>query len=316
MRSHRGFTLIELLVVIALIAVLLGLLLPAVQQARAAAARVGCANNLKQIGLALHGYAAAQGRFPPGFIYTEPVVVPGGVTPKVWDRPPPIEFLRSYNPGWGWAAVLLPQVEQDPLSRRINYQLPIGESEPGLAATTLKVYTCPADTRAGVFDVADTYAFPVLSAATNSYAGNSGANGTEFFGVKPGSGVLFANSRVKVGEVTDGTSQTIAVGERAGILAQAPWAGAVTYGTVTTTPAAPVYVSVMLPAPAMPLARVGFKKLHDPWAEPDDFFSPHPGLVQFAFADGSVRPVRTGTDVPVLRALATRAGGETVGAEW
>src|SRR5262245_63981028 len=102
--SRRGFTLIELLVVIAIIAVLIGLLLPAVQQVREAAARLQCKNNLKQIGVAFHNYHAAFGLFPPGFLSGSAVTDGEGT-----------------GPGWGWGAYLLPYLEQDNLFRRIDF---------------------------------------------------------------------------------------------------------------------------------------------------------------------------------------------------
>ena len=82
---------------------------------------------------------------------------------------------------------------------------------------------------------------------------------------------------------------------------------------VRTTPSAPVYVSSAQPAQAMPMARVGRKPLNDPWSQPYDFFSPHSAVIYFAFCDGSVHPIRFGTDIRVVQALASRDKGEVVG---
>jgi prepilin-type processing-associated H-X9-DG protein len=89
-----------------------------------------------------------------------------------------------------------------------------------------------------------------------------------------------------------------------------------TNGAVLTTPDAPVFWSRFNPAPAMVLARVALRQLNDPWSEPLDFFSGHSGLVQFVFADGSVRALRQSLDTDVLGALATRAGREVVSGDY
>ena len=114
-RNRRGFTLIELLVVIAIIAILIALLLPAVQQAREAARRSQCSNNLKQIGIALHSYHETARCLPPGWIG-----VSGGVP-----------SANGPN-GWGWASHLLPQLEQTPLHRKINFNATVDHASNAL----------------------------------------------------------------------------------------------------------------------------------------------------------------------------------------
>jgi prepilin-type N-terminal cleavage/methylation domain-containing protein len=315
--ARRGFTLIELLVVLAILAVLLGLLLPAVQKAREAANRARCQNNLKQIGIALHLYANSQESLPAGYIYNAanaPPPVPCGV--QHFDRyPPPPPGSQFNSPGWGWAALTLDYIEQGNLAKQINYSLAV-ESPTNLPARTtmLAMYTCPSDSGAGVFAVQSQTNTNLAQAASNSYAACFGALGLLNLTPDNGNGVFFRNSRTRLTDITDGTSSTLMIGERADLFAQSPWAGVMTGGTVRTTPGAPVYTSIIEQAAVMALARVGSKTLNSAYSEPYDFFSPHGPVVHFVFADGSVHPLSIATDLTVLQMLATSAGGEVVDA--
>ncbi len=314
-RRRSAFTLIELLVVIAILAVLIGLLLPAVQKVREAAARIRCLNNLKQMGLALHEYHDANGTFPPGYNNAEPVAT-GGSLPgaPVVDRATNLSFIQPQDPGWGWAAYLLPYIEQDNLFRQIQLDVPVGSPvHTAVRTTRVALYTCPSDSHVGVFTVQALNFQPVADAFTNSYVACFGGNAA-WINIQPqlGDGVLCRNSAVRFADVTDGTSTTLAIGERTSSLARAPWAGVITGGTVRTTFGAPVYYSRVEPPQIMALARIGSKPLLSPYAEPYDFFSEHPGVVQFLFVDGSAKGISSSTPVDVLHALATRAGGEVV----
>jgi prepilin-type N-terminal cleavage/methylation domain-containing protein/prepilin-type processing-associated H-X9-DG protein len=316
----RAFTLIELLVVIAIIGVLVGLLLPAIQKVREAANRASCENNLKQIGLALHVYHDCDGTFPAGYLYNAPLSNPtgGGIRALAFDRrtkPPPV-IPDPQGPGWGWASLILPQIEQQNLAAQIDYRLPVeGISAVTPRLTLLKAYTCRSDRSTGTFRVLDQWGVDLGTLATNSYAACFGAQGQ--LGTQPdtGNGVFYRNSHTRLADVTDGTSSTLAIGERSALFTQTPWAGVITGGTARTTPDAPVYRSIVEPAPVMVLARIGTKTLNDPNSEPYDFFSPHPNVVQFVFADGSVHPLSSSVSLDVLLALASRAGGEAVSSE-
>jgi prepilin-type N-terminal cleavage/methylation domain-containing protein/prepilin-type processing-associated H-X9-DG protein len=295
-QGSGGFTLIELLVVIAIIGVLIALLLPAVQKVREAANRTQCQNNLHQIALAMHNYHDSQGSFPSGFRC------------QTTDDP------NNTAPGWGWAALLLPYVEGDTLARQINFDLSVGDPANLNARTTvLKLFVCPSDRSTGVYTILDHSGNPLAEAATNSYAACHGVGPDLDEELDDGNGLFFRNSQVRMADVTDGTSNTIAVGERAALLTQTPWAGAVPFGTTRITPGAPTAnPGAVEEAPTQVLSHVAVHTINDPNADPEDFFTPHAGMAMFFFADGSVRPLRTVIALSVLQALATRNGGEVL----
>jgi hypothetical protein len=275
---------------------LIALLLPAVQKARESANRAKCQNNLHQIGIALHAYHGDNGSFPPGYR---------------WQRRVP-DVATQTDPGWSWVAFLLPYLEQDNLQRQINFRSSVGDAvNESIRTSILPMFVCPTDQQTGVFQVQTTTGLSV-NASTNSYAACFG--GLVEIADTPGcgNGVFYRNSRVRFADIGDGTSNTLAVGERAALFAQAPWAGVISAGTVRITPGAPVSSTSVEDAPVQVLAHCGSHALNDSRSDPDDFFTPHVGTAFFLFADGSVRPVSVKTEVDIIRALATRNGGEVI----
>ena len=211
-RARRGFTLIELLVVIAIIAILIGLLLPAVQKVRDAAARIQCQNNLKQIGLGLHNFHDSYQRFPSGLMV--PVGTGNGdIFPSSCPRcsQPPV------TGGFGsWLTMILPYVEQQNLYAQCRslsgnftqreYSYSMGPTAPG--ATPVKTYVCPVD-----YVPKQTIQYGAYYFGVNSYFGNAG---TKAWPVSQASlnGVLYYNSSVRLTDISDGTSNTLLAGER------------------------------------------------------------------------------------------------------
>jgi len=299
----RGFTLIELLVVVAIIAILAALLLPAVQQAREAARRAQCKNNLKQIGIALHNYADVQRTLPPGYV-------------SLFDA-----NGDDTGPGWGWAAMLLPQIEQTPAYDAINFN--VGIEQPANSASRLPVfpvYLCPSDDAAPFWPAMSRdlltgapLAF-ICNVASSNYVGMFG---TSEPGVD-GEGVFFRNSRIRLQDIRDGTSQTIAVGERSHKLGEATWVGAVTGAVLSGDPSDGIGRSRAEAGAGMVLGHAGERRgPGDPASDANQFYSTHSGGgVHFLFVDGHVSFLNRSFDYFTYLALATRAGGETVSGDY
>ena len=191
----RGFTLIELLVVIAIIAVLIALLLPAVQAAREAARRAQCTNNLKQIGLALHGYHGVHATFPAGG-WIALASQPG-----------------TANMNIGWSAVVLPWLEQQALFDGLNLSYPYGHAANSTGGyAVLTTYLCPSEPRASSWnrDSGDLYDY-----ADGDYGGMYGPRGLASPSDvnDPPRGPMLFNQPVSLAQIIDGSSQTLIVGE-------------------------------------------------------------------------------------------------------
>lgn len=293
----------EFLVVIAIMAVTVGMLSPAVLRLREGSNRARCRHNLQQLGLALHEYHDGHGTFPPGYLC----------------KVNPADPLDT-APGWGWAAFLLPYLEHGALHRNIDFaELIEAKRHDPVRTIVVKALVCPTDRETGRFTVLTQTSKPLTQAATSSYAACYGATGA--IGIEPdaGNGVFFRNSKVRMKEIADGVSFTIAVGERAALFAQTPWAGAVHRGAARMTPDAPAQSTLIEEGATQTLALIQPRAdyfLNSPQSEPYDFFSPHTGTVFFVFADASVRAVSSAAvSNSALQALATRAGGERVDRE-
>jgi prepilin-type processing-associated H-X9-DG protein/prepilin-type N-terminal cleavage/methylation domain-containing protein len=301
-RPVRGFTVIELLVVIGIIGLLIALLLPAVQASREAARRAQCVNNLKQIGLGLHNYESAAHVFPPGYVSN---------------------FDASQvdtGPGWGWATMLLPFVEQAPLFNTVNFSQAIDlPTCLTVRLTVINSFLCPSDPSKTPWTATrrDATGVPTTAICQVAEANYVGVYGTSDPGID-GDGIFYRNSAIGLRDVSDGSSQTLLVGERSQRLGDATWTGSVTGALLFPDQNDGIGYPRIETSPGMVLGHAGGRLgPGDPGGEVNQFYSLHAGRgVNFLFADGHVGYLKTTMTYATFRALATRAGGEVISGDY
>ena len=303
MRSarYRGFTLIELLVVIALIGILIALLLPAVQQARAAARLTQCRNNLKQIGLALHNYHDVYGVFPPG---STSDVEQGG-----WIGDPTTRHIHS------WSSMLLPYLELGAIYNTIDFNYSSMDPRNREAASnTIPAFRCPSFTGTG-YSRADVYTRFSNEYATTNYVALGGTDVGHIYGQNTGifkpDGTIYSLSNTKAAGVTDGLSNTVLIVETREE-DMSVWID----GGVATVVAlrydqfnGPSYAGIEIALNYYPYFE---------YFNPRSEYGPssmHIGGAVHLLGDGSARFISENIAASVYTGLTTRAGGEVIGGD-
>src|SRR5262245_50633973 len=308
---RRGFTLIELLVVIAIIAVPIGLLLPAVQKVRAAAARIQCVNNLKQLGLGMHAHHDTTGTFPPAYVNT-------GV----------FYGNSNYKLTHGWAPFLLPYIEQQPLYDLYRWEFPLYAPEnQAVASRHLRIFQCPSTPEQDRYMTFEVFQYFGTKGACGDYTITLGVDQVmaqlgwvdqvgDYRGAltnmpEPKLMVSATREGTRFADIRDGTANTILLTEDAGRprLWQAGKAGP--DQVVLGSPWNNFKGSIILQgATSDGMAKPGRCALN--CTNDHEVYAFHTGGANAVFADGSVQFLKASMDVHVMAALITRAGGEVV----
>jgi prepilin-type N-terminal cleavage/methylation domain-containing protein len=301
--ARPGFTLIELLVVIAIIAILIGLLLPAVQKVREAAARMSCSNNLKQIALAIHNYHDARSELPPG-----------GVTPG--------DCCGTQSFG-NWAIYILPFIEQDNLFKQYNDTLT--NEDPANAvirAARVKTYECPSDPQAGRSETPASGPGSGLQYVHGSYRGMAGRSDAldSYYDNTPVTAQIqqwrgplhsYASKTEKKDNLTgfmDGTSNTLMVGEyTTNTTTNRGTFWAYTYTCFAIASAQTMSGTLLADYNACGTSTGNSNMCKRGWG------SNHSGGIMFVLGDGSVRMINTNINMTIFASLGSIAGGEVVG---
>ncbi len=323
MKTHLrgGFTLIELLVVIAIIGILIALLLPAVQAAREAARRMQCANNLKQIGLALHNYVQAIGVFPPGCIVST-TETSNPTTHDTWAEAadPAVDADKH---GTSWMLHILPYMEQHAIYEQWDFSRSVSGNAM-VAQTDIPGFYCPS--RRSEMRLGDEkFAFLQWTSGGNDYGSCYGRPDGWINNVshhhrfcvsdvlgRPALwfGIFYPNSRTGFSAITDGTSNTIMTGDMQRLRPEPGTRGSAVYNRTS-------YDGWALGGVATMFVTTGADPAHtQPGGMNNLFFespgSQHPGGAQFGLADGSVRFLSEHIDSTMFSWMGSMADGEVV----